>query len=311
MGFNFQIEEAKRVGQWSRVALIGPSGSGKTYSALKLAAGMTRKNKIIVIDTERGSSSKYADILKDDGLKFDKIELPTFAPGVYKEAVQFCESKGYDVIIVDSWSHAWMGKGGALEMVDRAARNSKSNNTFAAWRDVNPELAEMLDAMLSVKSHLIVTMRTKQEYVMETDERGKISPRKIGLAPVQRQDSEYDFDVTANLDMDNYLTIDKTRLDWLKGTVTKNPGVDLGRKIRDWYEGNDPEPVKLVVEEVATPAVIDSTTKLQRIGGLMKRKGVGIDKVMEQFSVNPREMSAEQHDKLIEWLEAQEVSDNG
>ena len=38
-------------------------------------------------------------------------------------------------------------------------------------------------------------MRTKQDYVLEADERGKQKPVKIGMNPIQRDGFEYEFDV--------------------------------------------------------------------------------------------------------------------
>ena len=80
-----------------RLGLIGPSGSGKTYSALAIAKGLG--GKIAVIDTESGSASKYADVFD-----FDVLELSTFSPTSYVEAIQAAERAGYDVII-DRISH--------------------------------------------------------------------------------------------------------------------------------------------------------------------------------------------------------------
>ena len=119
-----------------RLALIGPSGSGKTYSALAIAAGLG--SNIAVIDTEHGSASKYADLFN-----FDVLELGSYSPEKYVEALKAAAAAGYDVVVIDSLSHAWMGKDGALEMVDRAAARSKSGNSFGAWREVTPQHNEI------------------------------------------------------------------------------------------------------------------------------------------------------------------------
>jgi len=56
------------------------------------------------------------------------------------------------------------------------------------------------------------TMRAKTEYVQEKNEKtGKVSVRKVGMAPVQRDGLEYEFDVVADLDQDNNLIVGKTR----------------------------------------------------------------------------------------------------
>ena len=112
-----------------RMALIGPSGSGKTFTALTLATALGKR--VGVIDTEHGSASKYAD-----RFAFDCLNLTSFSPGTYVEAIAAAAAAGFDVLIIDSLSHAWSGKDGALEQVDKKAAASRSGNSFTAWRDV-------------------------------------------------------------------------------------------------------------------------------------------------------------------------------
>src|SRR5690606_13915360 len=134
----------------------------KTYTALQLAKGLAGPNdRIAVIDTENNSAALYAD-----EFEFDVLNLDTFSPEVYIQAIRAAEAAGYDVLIIDSLSHAWMGKEGALEQVDKAARRYQGN-TYAAWRDVTPMHNALVEAMVRCKCHLIVTMRAKTEYVVE------------------------------------------------------------------------------------------------------------------------------------------------
>src|SRR6266851_9490374 len=92
-----------------RVALVGPAGSGKSYTALVLARALAGPNgKIAAIDTEHGSLSKYADLFD-----FDVLELDSFSPESFIEAVHAAEQAGYDVFLCDSLSHFWTGKDGA------------------------------------------------------------------------------------------------------------------------------------------------------------------------------------------------------
>ena len=74
-------------------------------------------------------------------------ELESFHPQRYIEAIAEAQAAGYDVLIIDSLSHAWMGKDGALELVDKAAKRNPSGNSFAAWRDVTPLHNLLVDAM--------------------------------------------------------------------------------------------------------------------------------------------------------------------
>ncbi|MCC6801933.1 MAG: ATP-binding protein, partial [Anaerolineae bacterium] len=194
-----------------RMAIMGPSGSGKTYTSLTVATAL---GNVAVIDTEHGSASKYGD-----RFTFDVLELTDYHPQQYIDAIQAAGEGGYDVLVIDSLSHAWNGAGGVLEIVDRAARRSESKNTFSAWRDATPLHNQLVEALLSVPLHLICTLRSKTEYVLERDERGKMTPRKVGLAPIQREGMEYEFDVVAEMDVKNTLMVGKTRIPALSGKV--------------------------------------------------------------------------------------------
>lgn len=303
MTMQFEIRQAHRKGKHARWAIIGPSGSGKTYTALLLAKGLTRNGRIVVIDTERGSADNYSDILGD--VKFDKVDLPNFSPAMYAECIKYVVAQGYDTVITDSLSHAWAGKGGALEMVDKAARKSQSGNSFTAWRDVNPVLAELNDVILSAPAHMLVTMRVKQEYVQEKNDKGKTEIRKVGMAPIQREGLEYEFDIVGNMDMSNNMMIDKTRVAFLSGEVYNKPGVALGKQVREWYDGNDPAPDTKYVEVIEEPIknLIEEPSKLQRVGGMMKRKNLSLLDLAEAGFENPRGLDDAALDRLLQWLE--------
>jgi hypothetical protein len=211
-----------------RLSLIGVAGSGKTYTALNIAKHLG--GPIAVVDTERGSASKYSDIFD-----FDVLELESFSPQNYIDAIQAAEEAGYNVLIIDSLSHAWTGKDGALDQVTRATKRSQSGNTFAAWRDVTPMHNAMVEAMLNARVHIITTMRAKTEYVQEKNEKtGKVTVRKVGLAPVQRDGLEYEFDVVADLDQDNNLIIGKTRCPAVAGMVIPRAGKEIAQKLLAW-----------------------------------------------------------------------------
>ncbi len=228
--------KATRKGALLRMALAGPSGSGKTLTALELATGIVTAlggGGIAVIDTERRSASKYAD-LHDDRTgellyAFDTLELEDFHPERYIEAIHAAEHAAYPVLIIDSLSHAWFGKGGALDLVDDASDGGAGNSYFA-WRSVTPIQNELIEAILQCSCHVICTMRTTTAYVINTD-RGKSVPEKIGLKPIQRPNHEYEYDVVGMLDTAHRLRITKSRLMRLADKEFLRPDRSLGALI--------------------------------------------------------------------------------
>jgi hypothetical protein len=241
-----------------RMAITGPSGSCKTYSALSV--GQHLGKRVAVIDTERGSASKYAG-----EFDFDVLELDSFEPGKYVEAIRAAEAAGYDVLIIDSLSHAWIGKGGALEQVDKAAAKSQSKNTFFAWRDVTPQHNSLVDAMLRSKCHIIVTMRAKTEYVIE-NVNGRQAPTKIGLAAIQRDGIEYEFDVAADMNLQHQFIPSKTRCRELDGQVIQNPGKQLADILNAWLSDGAPAPQAEMISEPQVSELLDIVTAIKDFG---------------------------------------------
>lgn len=211
-----------------RLAFCGPAGSGKTLTALKVAKGLG--GRIGVIDTEQGSAAIYAD-----EFDFDQLVLDSFAPKTYAEALKAAVGE-FDVVIIDSLSHAWVGKDGALAMVDKANSSGRGGG-FNAWRNVTPQHNDMVTAILTAPFHVISTMRSKMDYVQEQDNRGKTIIRKVGMAPVQRDGLEYEFDIVGDIDQTHTLTISKTRYAELADEVITKPTEALGEQIAGWLQG--------------------------------------------------------------------------
>lgn len=252
----FVIKKAERHQARLRLGLCGPSGSGKTYSALKLAKGLVdgTEGKIGLIDTERKSASLYADVAD-----FDVIDLaPPYSPERYRDALHAMEKHvGPDgVVIIDQISHAWAGEGGLLEYVDTL--KSQSRNSFSPWQKATPEQNRFVDALLRSPCHVIATMRAKSEWVLEeqiVDGRKKNVPRKIGLAPVQRDGIEYEF--TTMLDIEtgsNTATASKDRSRVFAG-ITAKLDESWGVKLREWlHSGATEQPEPSAAEDHEQPA---------------------------------------------------------
>ncbi|CAB4144772.1 AAA domain containing protein [uncultured Caudovirales phage] len=225
------FRKAERKQAKLRLALCAPSGAGKTYSALLLAKGLG--GKVVLLDTENGSGDLYADLMDYDIATISG----SFEPAKYIDIIKKAEKAGYDTIIIDSLSHAWNAEGGILDTQSKIEQSSNSKNGYFAWRNVTPLHNALVTAILQSKMHVICTMRTKTAYEMQTGTNGKLSPVKIGLAPIQRDGMEYEFTVVLDVCMDNHLcsaSKDRTRLfDGKHFVITENTGVDLLKWLND------------------------------------------------------------------------------
>ncbi|SMP83032.1 AAA domain-containing protein, partial [Desulfonatronum zhilinae] len=225
------FQPAQRTQSKLRLGLIGPSGSGKTYSALRIAQGLGGKTALL--DSERGSGSLYADLAH-----YDVAELtPPYSPEKYVQAIKQAGQAGYDVLIIDSLTHAWAGEGGILEFVDKASQATRNN--FAAWREASPKHNALVDAILGAPLHIIATIRSKTAWEVVKDEKtGKTRPVKIGLAPVQRDGLEYEFTSVLELSVDGHIaTATKDRTGLFDGSYFM-PSEETGQMLQAWLKGS-------------------------------------------------------------------------
>jgi len=74
-------------------------------------------------------------------------------------------------------------------------------------------------------------MRSKMDYVLQEDERGRKVTTRVGMAPIQRDGVEYEFDIVGDMTVDNRLNITKTRCPSLSGKSIIRPGRELGLEI--------------------------------------------------------------------------------
>lgn len=252
-----QIRKAERKKAKLRLGIAAPSGAGKTYGALLLAFGLG--GKVGLIDTEHGSGDLYAHLGDYDIIS---IEAP-YTVSKYLQAIKAFEQAGYSTIIIDSLSHAWAGDGGLLDKQGKIADSGKANG-FAAWRTITPEHNALVEAMLRSPCHIIATMRAKQEYVLETNDKGKQTPRKVGLAPVQRDGMEYEFTVMLDIDMNHVASASKDRTGLFDGRFFK-VSQETGAELLAWLE-TGAEPPKVEEKVLADyKAVIDAADSIEAL----------------------------------------------
>jgi hypothetical protein len=225
------FKKAERRQAKLKLSLTGPSGSGKTMSALFLASGIGKK--IAVVDTENGSASLYAD-----RFDFDTVVItPPYTIAKYVDAIQSAQALGYDVLIIDSISHAWAGDGGLL--AKKESLDARGGNSFTNWGGISKEHEQFKAMLLNCNVHLICTMRSKQDYVLELNDKGKTAPRKVGLAPIQRDGMEYEFTTVFDIAMDHSAQVSKDRTGLFDGQIFKLSR-DTGENLMKWLSEAKP-----------------------------------------------------------------------
>ncbi|MGI9448597.1 MAG: AAA family ATPase, partial [Pirellulales bacterium] len=163
------------------------------------------------------------------------------------EAIELAIREGYDVLIIDSLSHAWAGKGGILEFVDKAAK--RTGNNFAGWRDATPKHNLLVESILAAPIHVICTLRSKVEHIVETV-KGRSQVRKVGMQPVQRDGLEYEFTIVGDLTQEHDLIVTKTRAAFLADAVINKPGRKLGEQLHEWLDAGEAAPPPELVKKV-------------------------------------------------------------
>ena len=240
-----ELKKATRKQVKLRMGLSAVSGGGKTYSALLLAYGITNDwSKIAVIDTENGSASLYSHLGN-----FNTIDLQApYTPERYIEAVKTCENAEMEVIIIDSITHEWDGKGGMIDI-----SNSMSGNSFTNWAKLTPRHQAFIDSILQSKSHIISCVRRKQDYEMNKDSNGKTTVQKAGLKEITREGFEYELTLNFNLELNHKATASKDRtglfMDKPEFTITS----ETGRTLLEWCNSGEvilPEIFKTQEEKV-------------------------------------------------------------
>ena len=252
------FKKAERSQVKLKIALTGVSGAGKTFSALRLASGLGEK--IAVIDSENGSASLYADKFNFDVVT---IEAP-FSIEKFIAAIEQAEKLKYDVLIIDSISQVWAGEGGLLAEKEKLDARAGSNS-FTNWALISKRHEAFKSAILNSPLHIICTMRSKTDYAIVVNEKGKTEPKKMGLAPIQRDGLEYDFSIVFDIDISHNALASKDRTGLF---VTEIPFLiteAVGKKIIDWLNSvdlkntNKEEKVETSTATTASTAMTAST----------------------------------------------------
>ncbi len=237
-----QLRQSERKKAKIKMALQGSSGSGKTMSALLLANGLSNGNysKVAVIDSENGSADLYAHLGKYNVLTLK----PPFTPENYIKAIEVCERAGMEVIIIDSISQSWE------ELLEY--HSSLAGNSFTNWAKVTPRQNAFVDKILQADAHIIATMRTKQDYVLNQKD-GKFIPEKVGLKAVQRNDLDYEFTLVFDVDIKHFAVSSKDRTGLFMGKPEFIINSHTGKKILEWCNsGTNLQDVREKIQNTTT-----------------------------------------------------------
>jgi hypothetical protein len=165
---------------------------------------------------------------------------------------------GYKVLLIDSLTHAWRE---LTDEVDRIALRSNSKNTFTPWAQVGPKQKRFIDAILNYPGHIIVTMRSKTEWVITQGKDGKSAPEKLGLAPEQGKGIEYEFDLLLEFNQRHEATVTKDRTGKFQDQTIEKPGEEFGIALYEWLASGKPEVQPSTV--VKAPAKPQKETSVQ------------------------------------------------
>jgi hypothetical protein len=235
----FAFRPASKAGRMARLSIQGMSGSGKTWTGLSICHGLSEGRKFAVIDTEKGAASLYAG---HRGIQFDTLAMDRYDPRDLARALEAAAQAGYPTVFVDSLSHFWTGADGTLDQVDKA-KGKYGGNAFAGWKDGTPIQNDMVAALLAYPGHVVASMRSYTEWVLEENERGKKEPQRVGTRPEQRKGIEYEFDIAVAMDIDNTLEVLKSRCPSLNRKVIPRPqgARDIAGPLLAWLS-TDPQP---------------------------------------------------------------------
>lgn len=243
-----RFRKAERKMTYLKNLVISPSGGGKSYTSLRLAAGFAKRlktldgkdHRIAYINTEGNRGELYAD-----QFDYDILDLkPPYEPEAYIEAIDDAIEEGYDILILDSLTHEWSGKGGCLEIHS----NIKGKDSYMNWRTVSPRHEAFMEKILDSQVHIFATVRGKDAYERSSNEKGRVSYEKMAVGYDQRKNLEYLFFTSFMIDLKSHkaeAVKDNTNIFTMNERLTEKHG----RKLCDWAYNTTADDVQKMKEE--------------------------------------------------------------
>lgn len=277
----FSIKKATRLGVNPLIGLYSESGCGKTFSSLLLARGLVgAKGKIVLIDTESGRGSLYADEIQGG---YDVLTLdPPFSPMRYREAIKEATDAKADCIIVDSVSHEWEGLGGVLDMAHEVEEKSGKPGLHC-WKQPKFEHNKLMLSLLQAPVPTIVCLRahykTRQIKNSMTGKNEIVKDDKT--TPIQSEAFIFEMTVHMEVKQDHSITMTKSSIS-MKGIFDEGKPITMetGARLAGWCQG-------CVKVQTPIPQTDDMATLKKRLWAMTeKHHGKDKDKLQSWLTEN-------------------------
>ena len=256
------VRTASRTGVRPLMGFYSESGCGKTYSGLLLCRGFVGpQGKIVMIDTESGRGSLYADVIQGG---YDVIELTEpFSPARYIEAIQLAEATA-TIGMIDSASHEWEGLGGVL---DSAALNEEKSGKpgLHNWRGPKLEHQKFMLRLLQSSIPWVICLRAKFKTRQGKDSKtGKTEIVKDDhTTPIQADDFIFEMTAHGEIDSEHKFHLTKCSHPALRKAFPNNEPftIEHGKLIADWCNSagepapdpNDPKQLRKELWAILQP----------------------------------------------------------
>lgn len=243
------------------IGLSGGSGTGKTYTALLMARGIAevvtgRKGAPIgYVDTENRRALHYKASFPEmqhfDMKAVDESgQMVGFGPERWISVIDAAEAAGLPVLVIDSFSHAWEGVGGVLDLhaqtLDRLTRgddSKKDARSQLAWAEVKPRYRRLIDRIVRAKCHLIICTRAKPVMQSRGENARPTKTRRKDVPWDPAADGDLMFEMTTMVILDPSAPgcpVHQIKVaDQFKGLLDmRRPmGVETGRAMAEWANG--------------------------------------------------------------------------
>ncbi|QDC37066.1 ATP-binding protein [Sphingobium fuliginis] len=255
------------------LGISGGSGTGKTFTSLRVARGIAeaitgkKGSPIGYVDTENKRALHYKaafpemahfdfTAINDDG------ELVGFGPERWIEVIDAAEAAELPVLIMDSFSHAWEGVGGVLDLhaqvLDRLVQQAqqRANGRYEvdpakfsqlAWAEVKPRYRRLIDRIVRAKTNVIICTRAKpvmQKGFGDKAENARVTKTRRKDVPWDpASDGDLMFEMTAMVILDPSAPgcpVHQIKVaDQFKGLLDpRRPmGEDTGAAMAEWAKG--------------------------------------------------------------------------